>query len=36
MLGNQISDPGISVCHENLDADSITVDNALALARITL
>ena len=33
MLGNQISDPGISVYHENLDADSITVHNALALAK---
>ena len=33
MLGNQMSGPEISIYHDNLDADFITVDNALALAK---
>ena len=33
MLGNQISDTGISVYNANTDADFITVTNALALAK---
>lgn len=33
MLGNQISDLGISVYHTNAEADFINLANALALAK---